>query len=982
MAGLKKDPPISNRSLSKPLQDVVTYDKDSFFINGERLFVFSGEYAPFRHPSPDTWLDAFQKIKALGFNTVSFYVPWFLVEGKAGNFKADGVFNLKQLFKAASDSGLYLIARPGPYIHTETSGGGLPGWMQRVKGLLRTTAPDYLAATNNYMSRVCEIIAEAQITNGGPVILVQAENEYSEFDGEVSGPDGKYMQYVIDQIRNAGITVPITSNDAHNNGLNAPGTGTGGVDVYGYDQYPIGVGCWNLDNWVAGQLNDSYWATHLRFSPDTPHLIAEFQAGTASGWNDPSYSYCAQANNEVFARVIFKNLYASGVKSLNLYSVAGGTNWGNLGYPDFYTSYDLGAMIAEDGTITREKYSETKLQAQFFKVSPAYYSARPVKADTTSFTNSSALRVTQLLDEHSKTSLYVIRHNAYESRESSLYQLKLFTSRGNTTVPSLRGALTLNGRDSKIHVSDYQVGSKKLLYSSAEIFTWKKYDKKTVLVLYGGPGETHEAAIISRSKPRVIEGPNVLSKTSGGVVVFNWQTSANRTVLQIGDLQVYLLDRNAAYNYFVPLLPSRSRGQYGTSEANPDAVIIKAGYLVRNARISGSTLQLSADFNSTTEVEVIGAPARVKKLEINGQLTRTTQTKAGGLKTLVQYEAPQINLPDLEKSAWKHHNALPEIQPDYDDSKWIKADHLETNNTFVSVDTPTVLFAGDYGFHPGYLLYRGHFVSSGNETNFNITTSGGAAFGSSVWLNSTYLGSWHGDVWTKSRSVVYDLPSVEAGKPYVITVVIDNNGYEMNFAVGVDSMKSPRGVLNFSLDETNIDWKLTGNFGGEDYQDHVRGPRNEGGSFPERQGWHQPSPPSSEWEDRAPTTGLTGPGISFFTTDIELNIPSGWDIPLSVSFNRDTTPPLHYRVQLFVNGWQFGKFNSNLGPQTEFPVPEGILNYRGKNTIALTLWSLEGEGTQVALDGISLKAGTPVRTSRPEVKLVDSPKWTERKDVY
>jgi hypothetical protein len=526
---------------SGPLQDVVTYDADSFSINGERLFIFSGEYAPFRHPSPDTWLDDFQKIKALGFNTVSFYVPWFLVEGKPGEFNAEGVFDIRSVFEVATKAGLYLIARPGPYIHTETSGGGLPGWMQRVKGLLRTSAPDYLAATNNYMPRVCELIAEAQITNGGPVILVQAENEYSEFDGEVTGPDGGYMQYVIDQARAAGIVVPITSNDAHNNGLNAPGTGVGEVDVYGYDQYPIGVGCWNLDDWVPGQLNDSYWDTHLRFSPNTPHLIAEFQAGTASGWNDPGYSYCAQANDEVFARVIFKNLYASAVKSLNLYSVAGGTNWGNLGYPDFYTSYDLGAMIAEDGTITSEKYAETKLQAQFFKVSPAYYSARPVKADTTSFTNNSVLRVTQLLDQDSETSLYVIRHDAYESRAVSPYHLKLHTSRGNIVVPSLDGSLTLNGRDSKIHVSDYQVGNKKLLYSSAEIFTWKKYDDKTVLILYGGPGETHEAAIISKSKLRVIAGPNVLSRSSDGVVVFNWKTSIDRTVLQIGDLQVYLL---------------------------------------------------------------------------------------------------------------------------------------------------------------------------------------------------------------------------------------------------------------------------------------------------------------------------------------------------------------------------------------------------------------------------------------------------------
>ncbi|KAL3494409.1 galactose-binding domain-like protein [Aspergillus germanicus] len=437
---------------------------------------------------------------------------------------------------------------------------------------------------------------------------------------------------------------------------------------------------------------------------------------------------------------------------------------------------------------------------------------------------------------------------------------------------------------------------------------------------YGGlPGETHEAAIISKSKLRVIEGQNVLSKSSDGVVVFNWKTTTNRTVLQIGDLQVYLLDRNSAYQYFVPLLPTKSRGEYGSSEGNPEAVIVKAGYLVRSARISGSVLQLTADFNATTEA------------------VRTTKTKAGGPKTIVEYRPPTISLPDLGNAAWKHHNALPEIQPDYDDSKWTKADRLETNNTFVTVDTPTVLFGGEYGYHTGYLLYRGHFTAKADETKLNITTSGGTAFGSSVWLNDTYLGSWHGDVWTKSRAVVYDLPRVEAGEPYVITVLIDNNGYKMNFAVGVDSMKSPRGVTGFLLGNgTNSDWKL----GGEDYQDR---------------------------KGRAPTTGLTGPCLSFFTTEIDLDLPGGWSIPVYVKFARERNPDLNYRVQVFVNGWQFGKFNSNFGPQTTFPIPEGILNYRGKNTIALTLWSLEGGDTRVALDGISLVAGTPVRTGKPEV---------------
>jgi beta-galactosidase GanA len=83
-------------------------------VNGERLFVFSGEFHPYRLPVPGLWLDVFQKIKALGFNAVSFYVHWALLEGEPGVFRADGVFAFEPFFDAAKEAGIYLIARPGP----------------------------------------------------------------------------------------------------------------------------------------------------------------------------------------------------------------------------------------------------------------------------------------------------------------------------------------------------------------------------------------------------------------------------------------------------------------------------------------------------------------------------------------------------------------------------------------------------------------------------------------------------------------------------------------------------------------------------------------------------------------------------------------------------------------------------------------------------------------------------------------------------
>jgi beta-galactosidase GanA len=148
----------------------VTWDEDSLFVHGERIFLYSGEVHPYRYtaklhtmkiwtylltknslPVPGLYIDIFQKIKALGYNGVSFYVDWALLEGKPGVYRAEGVFNLQPFFDAAQEAGIYLLARPGPYINAEVSGGGFPGWLQRVNGILRTRAEDYLNATEKYV---------------------------------------------------------------------------------------------------------------------------------------------------------------------------------------------------------------------------------------------------------------------------------------------------------------------------------------------------------------------------------------------------------------------------------------------------------------------------------------------------------------------------------------------------------------------------------------------------------------------------------------------------------------------------------------------------------------------------------------------------------------------------------------------------------------------------------------------------------------
>lgn len=303
----------------------MTWDEHSLFIRGERIMIYAGEFHPFRLPSPGLWLDVFQKIKAMGFSAVSFYVDWGLVEGNPGHVNMGGPFSLQDFFAAASETGIYLLARPGPYINAETASGGFPGWVDRIRGVLRSHAPDYLSATQNYVAAVGKTVAEAQITNGGPVIAVQPENEYSNFPGVINFPDEaakEYMAFVEQQYRDAGIDVPLFVNDNLILGSFAPGTGHGEVDIYGIDAYPLRYDCGHPYTWPTSRFPMNWQLLHQQQSPTTPFMVAEFQGGAGDGWGGVGEDMCAILVNDQAVKVLFKNNYSFGVKLFNVYMVS------------------------------------------------------------------------------------------------------------------------------------------------------------------------------------------------------------------------------------------------------------------------------------------------------------------------------------------------------------------------------------------------------------------------------------------------------------------------------------------------------------------------------------------------------------------------------------------------------------------------------------------------------------------------------------
>ncbi len=337
----------------------VSYDNYSFKLDGRRLMVQAAEFHYFRLPSPDLWRDILQKQKAAGFNAVSLYFDWAYHSPKAGVYDFTGVRDVDRLLREAERAGLWVIARPGPYINAETSGGGFPSWLKQVPGRARSSAPGYTAAYRDWLRHINPIIARHQVTRGGSVILYNVENEYQV------NTDAAYMEDLQAQARAADISVPISTNDCCDAGdwSSTWGSGPGAVQVPGVDDYPQSFDCAN-PNTTWGPWGEG---TTERVRADSPVFAAEYQAG-AIDLNNAGYEGCRELTGPAYMKYFHKNnLIRTGVTASSYYMGFGGTNWGWLAQPnDVYTSYDYGAAITEARQLT-SKYDEFKRQGHFLQ---------------------------------------------------------------------------------------------------------------------------------------------------------------------------------------------------------------------------------------------------------------------------------------------------------------------------------------------------------------------------------------------------------------------------------------------------------------------------------------------------------------------------------------------------------------------------------------------------------------------------------------
>ena len=305
-----------------------TVGKGTFLLNGEPFIVKAAEVHYPRIPRP-YWEHRIRSCKALGMNTICIYVFWNIHEQREGQFDFTGNSDVAEFCRLAQKNGMYVIVRPGPYVCAEWEMGGLPWWLLKKKDIrLREQDPYFMERVKIFEHKVGEQLAPLTIQNGGPIIMVQVENEYGSY-----GEDKAYISEIRDCLRGIyGNKMALFQCDWSSN-----------FEKNGLDDL-----VWTM-NFGTGANIDQQFARLKELRPDAPMMCSEFWSGWFDKWGARHETRPADDMVNGIDEMLSKGI------SFSLYMTHGGTSFGHWaganspGFAPDVTSYDYDAPINEYG---------------------------------------------------------------------------------------------------------------------------------------------------------------------------------------------------------------------------------------------------------------------------------------------------------------------------------------------------------------------------------------------------------------------------------------------------------------------------------------------------------------------------------------------------------------------------------------------------------------------------------------------------------
>ena len=325
--------------------------KGTFLMDGKPFVIKAAELHYPRIPRP-YWEHRIKMCKALGMNTICLYVFWNIHEQKPGEFDFTGQNDVAEFCRLAQKHDMFVIVRPGPYVCAEWDMGGLPWWLLKKKDIrLRTLDPYFMERVALFEKAVAHELAPLTIEKGGPIIMVQVENEYGAY-----AADKPYVSAIRDTLRSVGFDkVTLFQCDWSST-----------FEANGLDDM-----LWTM-NFGTGANIDEQFRRLGEMRPDQPKMCSEFWSGWFDKWGSNHETRPAEQMVEGISQMLSRGI------SFSLYMTHGGTSFGHWAggnspglWPDV-TSYDYDAPINEYGLATPkyyllrdtlQHYAETKLPA-------------------------------------------------------------------------------------------------------------------------------------------------------------------------------------------------------------------------------------------------------------------------------------------------------------------------------------------------------------------------------------------------------------------------------------------------------------------------------------------------------------------------------------------------------------------------------------------------------------------------------------------
>ena len=313
---------------------------EAFLLDGRPIQIRCGELHAPRVPR-EYWTHRLRMLKAMGLNAVCAYMFWNMHEPRPGEFTWSGQADVAEFCRAAQAEGLWVVLRPGPYACAEWEMGGFPWWLLKHEDIqLRSRDPRYLEAARRYLKEVGRVLGDLQVTRGGPILMVQVENEYGFY-----GKDAEYMGELRRALKDAGFDVPLFACNPRQHLR----------DGYRDDLFPVV----NFGTDPKGAFE-----ALREILPTGPLMCGEFYPGWFDTWGAPHHT----GNTERYLADLEYMLEVGA--SFSIYMAHGGTTFGfftgaDRPFKPDTSSYDYDAPISEAGWVTPKFEASRALLARY-----------------------------------------------------------------------------------------------------------------------------------------------------------------------------------------------------------------------------------------------------------------------------------------------------------------------------------------------------------------------------------------------------------------------------------------------------------------------------------------------------------------------------------------------------------------------------------------------------------------------------------------